>query len=77
MTHGFDSGGRQYDATGNLRDWWQPEDAARFIAEAQKRVDQANAYEALPGLMANGALNVRESMADVGGITLAHQALRG
>lgn len=75
MTHGFDSGGRQYDSTGNFRDWWTPEDAAAFNAEAQKLIDQANAFEVLPGLNANGALNVRENMADVGGITLAHQAL--
>lgn len=75
MTHGFDSGGRQYDSAGNFRDWWTPEDAAAFEAEAQKLVDQANAYEVLPGLHANGALNVKENMADVGGITLAHQAL--
>lgn len=75
MTHGFDSGGRQFDAQGNLRDWWTPEDALAFEAEAQKLIDQANAFEVLPGLNANGVLNVRENMADVGGITLAHQAL--
>ena len=75
MTHGFDSGGRLFDADGNLRDWWTADDAAAFEAEAQKLVDQANAYEVLPGLMANGALNVKENMADYGGITLAHDAL--
>ncbi|MEZ5936038.1 MAG: M13-type metalloendopeptidase [Alphaproteobacteria bacterium] len=75
MTHGFDSGGRQYDADGNLRDWWTPEDARAFEAEAQKLIDQANAFEVLPGLMANGPLNVKENMADVGGITFAHEAL--
>ncbi|ODT48584.1 M13 family metallopeptidase [Devosia sp. 63-57] len=75
MTHGFDSGGRLFDADGNLRDWWTADDAAAFEAEAQKLVDQANAYEVLPGLMANGPLNVKENMADFGGITLAHAAL--
>jgi putative endopeptidase len=75
MTHGFDSGGRMSDAEGNLRDWWTPEDAAAFEAEAQKLIDQANAFEVLPGLTANGALNVRENMADVGGITFAYEAL--
>lgn len=75
MTHGFDSLGRQYDADGNLRDWWTPEDAANFIAKAEKLVDQANAYEVAPGLMANGPLEVGENMADLGGITLAHIAL--
>lgn len=75
MTHGFDSGGRLFDADGNLRDWWTPDDAAAFEAEAQKLVDQANAYEVLPGLMANGPLNVKENLADYGGITLAYDAL--
>ena len=75
MTHGFDSGGRLYDADGNLRDWWTPDDAAAFEAEAQKLVDQANAFEVLPGLMGNGPLNVKENMADYGGITLAYDAL--
>jgi putative endopeptidase len=76
MTHGFDSGGRLSDAGGNLRDWWTPEDAAAFESEAEKLIDQANAFEVLPGLTANGALNVRENMADVGGITFAYEALR-
>jgi putative endopeptidase len=75
MTHGFDSGGRRSDADGNLRDWWTQADAMAFEAEAQKLIDQANTFEVLPGLTANGELNVRENMADVGGITLAYAAL--
>lgn len=75
MTHGFDSGGRRYDSSGNFRDWWTPSDAAAFEAEAQKLIDQANAFEVLPGLMANGELNKRENMADVGGINFAYAAL--
>jgi putative endopeptidase len=66
MTHGFDSGGRRYDADGNFRDWWTEADAEAF----------ANGFEVLPGLNANGLLNVRENMADVGGITLAYHALQ-
>lgn len=73
--NGFDSGGRQFDAKGNFRDWWTPSDASAFEIEAQKLIDQANKFEVLPGLHANGPLNVRENMADVGGITFAHQAL--
>jgi predicted metalloendopeptidase len=75
MTHGFDSGGRLFDAGGNLRDWWTAADTAAFEAEAQKLIDQANAFEVLPGLNANGPLNVKENMADVGGINFAYQAL--
>ncbi len=76
MTHGFDSNGRQFDAEGNLRDWWTPADATAFDAEAQKLIDQADAYDVLPGLKGNGALEVGENLADVGGITLASEALR-
>ncbi|ANT62327.1 hypothetical protein AYJ57_18080 [Salipiger sp. CCB-MM3] len=75
MTHGFDFSGRKYDAEGNYRDWWTPEDAEAFLAEAQKLIDQADAYEVLPGLFINGALGVGENMADVGGITFAYEAL--
>jgi predicted metalloendopeptidase len=75
MTHGFDTGGRLFDATGNLRDWWTPADGAAFEAEAKKLIDQADATEVLPGLKANGPLNVKENMADVGGINFAYDAL--
>ncbi|MDW4499267.1 M13 family metallopeptidase [Sulfitobacter sp. D35] len=75
MTHGFDFTGRQYDAEGNLRDWWTPEDTQAFIVEARKLVEQADAYEVLPGIYINGQLGVGENMADVGGITFAHEAL--
>jgi putative endopeptidase len=76
ITHGFDSQGRLYDAVGNLRDWWAPEDARRFNAQAGKLVAQANAFEVLPGLHANGALAVGENLADVGGVSLAYAALQ-
>lgn len=75
MTHGFDSFGRHYDATGNVRDWWTPDDATAFEAEAKKLIDLAEAYEALPGVPLIGHLTVGENMADVGGITLGHLAL--
>lgn len=75
MTHGFDFSGRQYDADGNFRDWWTPEDTEAFLQEAKKLIDQANAYEVLPGVFINGQLGVGENMADVGGITLAYEAL--
>ncbi|HSA82088.1 MAG TPA: M13 family metallopeptidase [Geminicoccaceae bacterium] len=74
-THGFDSGGRQFDAQANLRDWWTEADNAAFLAEAQKLINQANATEIAPGHFGNGEFWVKENMADVGGITLAHAAL--
>lgn len=76
MTHGFDSRGRLYDAKGNLKDWWTPDDAHAFDKEAQKLIEQANAYEVLPGLTLNGALSVGENLADVGGINFAYEALQ-
>jgi predicted metalloendopeptidase len=75
ITHGFDSQGRLYDAVGNVRDWWAPEDAKRFEAQTAKLVAQADAFEVLPGLRANGALAVGENLADVGGVSLAHAVL--
>lgn len=75
ITHGFDIGGRAFDAAGNLRNWWTDADTKAFVAEAKKLVDQANGTEVLPGVFANGKANVGENMADVGGITFAHEAL--
>jgi putative endopeptidase len=76
ITHGFDSLGRQYDPQGNLRNWWTPQADARFKQRTDVLVDQYNRYEILPGLMHNGAMTVTENTADLGGITLAHAALR-
>ena len=77
ITHGFDSQGRLFDAAGNVRDWWTEADAKNFVAEAQKLVAQAGAYEVLPGLRINGQLAVGENLADVGGVAMAYAALKG
>jgi putative endopeptidase len=76
MTHGFDDKGREYDADGNLNDWWTPADAAAFETRAQKLVDQYSAYEPLPGLHVNGRLTLGENIADLGGTTIAYEALQ-
>lgn len=76
MTHGFDRTGKSFDGNGNMTNWWQPADETAFDAKAQGLIDQANAYEVMPGLFGNGPLEVGENMADLGGITLAHQALQ-
>ena len=75
MTHGFDDKGRQFDAHGNLRDWWTPEDAKNFSARAQGIVTQYSAFEPLPGLHINGALTQGENIADIGGLKIAYLAL--
>jgi putative endopeptidase len=75
ITHGFDDKGRLYDAHGNLADWWTQQDADEFKARAQKIVDQFNAIEVLPGLHVNGAQTLGENIADLGGISMAYEAL--
>jgi putative endopeptidase len=75
MTHGYDDEGRQYDADGNLKDWWTAEDAAAFDGRAQKLMDQYNGYEPLPGVHVNGKLTLGENIADLGGISIAYEAL--
>lgn len=76
ITHGFDSLGRQYDPQGNLRDWWTPQASAEFKRRTDVLVEQYSQYEILPGLMHNGAMTVTENTADLGGVTLAHAALK-
>lgn len=75
MTHGFDDKGRQFDAHGNLRDWWTAADAKNFSVRAQGIVDQYSAFEPLPGVHINGALTQGENIADIGGLKIAYLAL--
>ena len=74
MTHGFDDVGRQFDAQGNLRDWWTPGDAARFKARARCIIRQFDGYRLEPGLRENGRLVTGEAIADLGGATIAYRA---
>ena len=76
MTHGFDDEGRQFDAAGNLRDWWTPKSAAEFKKRSGAIVQQYNEYEPLPGLHVNGELTQGENIADIGGVKLAYAALQ-
>jgi putative endopeptidase len=76
MTHGFDDRGRQYDAVGNLRDWWTPASAKAYLERSKAIVAQYAAYEPLPGLHINGELTQGENIADIGGIRLAYTALQ-
>jgi putative endopeptidase len=74
LTHGFDDEGRQYDAAGNLRDWWTAEDTKRFEERAQRVVGQYNSYLAVDTFHVNGKLTLGENIADLGGITIAYYA---
>ena len=76
MGHGFDDEGRQFDATGKLRDWWTPQSAALYKAHAQKLVDQFNAYEPITGVHIKGELTLGENLGDLGGLEAAYAAYR-
>jgi putative endopeptidase len=74
MTHGFDDQGRQFDAQGNLAEWWTAQDAANFSRRAQCVIDEFSGLEALPGVHENGRLVQGEAIADLGGTTIAFKA---
>ena len=75
MTHGFDDEGRQFDAKGNLRDWWTPEDEKNFNARAECIEKQFDAYTVQGDIHENGKLVLGESIADLGGLNLTYRAL--
>ena len=81
MTHGFDDQGRTIDASGALRDWWTPADAAAFKARADRLGAQYATYEPVPGFHINPGLTMGENIADLGGLSIAldayHRSLNG
>ena len=74
MTHGFDDQGRNFDAEGNMVNWWTAEDTEAFNALAQVLIAQFNEVEILPGLNANGQYTLGENIADQGGLRVARTA---
>ena len=74
LTHGFDDQGRQFDAKGNLRDWWTKEDGAQFEKRAQCIVDQYAQYTIVDDIKINSKLTEGEDVADLGGLILAYMA---
>lgn len=76
MTHGFDDQGRQFDADGNLKEWWSEADKKKFNERAQKVVDQYGNYTAIDDLKVNGQLTQGENIADIGGVRIAWTALQ-
>ncbi len=76
MTHGFDDQGRQYDAHGNLHDWWTPEDARKFTEKANIVVEQFNGFVVLDSIHVNGHLTLGENLADLGGLAIAYEAFK-
>ena len=76
MTHGFDDQGRKFDADGNLRDWWTPEDEKNFNERAECVKTQFESYKVQDDLHENGDLVLGESIADLGGLNIAYRALQ-
>jgi endothelin-converting enzyme/putative endopeptidase len=76
LTPGFDDEGRQFDAQGNLRDWWTPQDAAEFEKRAGCVADQYAQYTVIDEIKLNSKLTLGEDVADLGGTILALQAWR-
>ena len=74
LTHGFDDEGRQFDAKGNLRDWWTPEDAKEFQKRADCISNQYSSYTIIDDIKINGKLTLGEDVADLGGLMLAWMA---
>jgi putative endopeptidase len=74
LTHGFDDEGRQFDAHGNLKDWWTKEDAAEFTRRASCVSNQYSSYIAVGDVHVNGKLTLGEDVADLGGLILAYRA---
>jgi putative endopeptidase len=75
MTHGFDDQGRQFDAQGNLRDWWTADDAQRFKDRAGRVAAQFDAYTVVDSSThVNGRLTLGENIADLGGLKVAYAA---
>lgn len=76
ISHGFDDQGRKIDADGAIRDWWQPQDAERFNAEAKKFGDQYAQFEVVPGSFINPDLTMGENIADLAGVLVAYDAYK-
>jgi putative endopeptidase len=76
ITHGFDDQGAQFDPRGNLKNWWTPEDLKSFQERGECVAKQFDSYEVEKGLHENGKLVEGESIADLGGVTLAYAAFQ-
>lgn len=76
LSHGFDDSGSQYDGNGNLNNWWTESDKTKFEAAADALVRQFEAYEPVPGVFVNGRFTLGENIGDLGGSSVAFDALK-
>jgi len=76
ISHSFDNNGALFDSAGLLRNWWTPQDFAKFKQAGDALAKQYDAYEALPGLHVNGKLTLGENIADVAGLAASYDAYK-
>lgn len=76
LTHAFDDQGRKFDAAGNLKDWWSPEDTTQYSARTRPIVEQYGQYLSVDTIHLNGELTLGENIADIGGLKAAYLAHR-
>ena len=76
ITHGFDDQGSRFDKDGNLNEWWTPEDRERFHTRAKKLIEQFDGYFPFDDLSLNGTFTLGENIADLGGLSVAYDALQ-
>ncbi|RLJ72883.1 M13 family metallopeptidase [Pedobacter alluvionis] len=76
MSHGFDDSGSQYDAAGNLKNWWTAEDKAKFDAKTKALGEQFDAYTVLDTIHVIGKLTMGENIGDLGGLNAAYTAFK-
>ncbi len=76
MTHGFDDQGSQYDAVGNMNNWWGKDDAAKFKTKTGGVVKLYNGFTVFDSIHVNGELTLGENLADIGGLAIAYDAFK-
>jgi putative endopeptidase len=76
ISHGFDDQGSQFDANGNLSNWWTDKDRERFEERNKKLIEQFDAYEPFPGIHVNGEFTLGENIGDLGGVNVAYDGLQ-
>ena len=76
MMHGYDDSGSQFAANGNFDNWWSDSDRKAFTGRTDQLVAQFDGYESLPGVNVKGKLTLGENIGDLGGLTVAYDALQ-
>ncbi|MDY0981602.1 M13 family metallopeptidase [Stenotrophomonas sp. CFBP8994] len=76
MMHGYDDSGSQFAANGNFDNWWTDSDRKAFTGRTDQLVAQFDGYESLPGVNVKGKLTLGENIGDLGGLTVAYDALQ-